>query len=197
MIANMERPGKGRGLIFFNSSRLKSARYEIRESTPTCEQGHCSNHTLLGVTTQLQHLDSFPKLFLLSNEYQCWCALIRMSSVLLYNIRFWCPDGLFGSLFIWGSVQKVPFFFSFYQASVIPPLSLGDLFIFVCSFLIFWNFQRWRNWISRGNNQRVICKQEFVTRYDRGLIHISDKAIFEIFHVDNIHHFNLLQNAPH
>ena len=93
--------------------------------------------------------------------------------------------------------KKCHFSFLFYQASVIPPLSLGDLFIFVCSFLIIWNFQRWRNWISRGNNQRVIWKQEFVTRYDRGLIHISDKAIFEIFHVDNIHHFNLLQNAPH
>ena len=118
-----------------------------------------------------------------------------MSGVLLYNIRFWCPGSPFGSLFIWGSVQIVPFFFFFHQASVIPPLlSLGDLFIFVCSFLIIWNFQRWRNWISRGNNQWVICKQEFVTWQEP---HLSDKAIFEIFHVGNIHYFNFLQNAPH
>ena len=134
--------------------------------------------------------------------------LVKWISMLMcFNSDVKCSSVLYTILVSWWSVwvsfhlrfgpKSAIFLLFFYQASVISPLSLGDLFIFVCSFLIIWNFQRWRNWISRGNNQRVICKQEFVTRYDRGLIHISDKAIFEIFHVDNIHHFNLLQNAPH
>ena len=81
----------------FDIFQFKSPeKYEIRESTPTCEQGHCSNHTLLGVTTQLQHLDFFPKLFLLIVKW--------VSMLMCFNSDVKCSSVWFTILVSWWSV---------------------------------------------------------------------------------------------
>ena len=78
---------------------------------------------------ELQHNCS---ILIFPGTFPLYCQMSNNVDVLLFRcqvffciIRFWCPGSPFGSLFIWGSVQIVPFFFFFSSSFCYSPTAVS------------------------------------------------------------------------